>query len=693
MSDLRVGIDIGGTFTDIVFVDGVGNRYSGKTLTTYPDPSVGVLKGLDEQLGKYSFSYNDIKVIIHGTTLVVNALIERKGEKTALITTEGFRDQLEIGNENRYDLYDLFLDKPVPLVPRSLRFTVTERILADGTVLQPLKEDEAREILIKLKEIGVEAVAVCFLHSYKNASHETKILQIARDVAPNLHVSISSEICPEIREYQRTSTTVANAYVQPLVERYLRTLEKELQKRGFSGQFHMMLSSGGTCTIETACRFPIRILESGPVGGTIAGAFYSAQCDLSRVLVFDMGGTTAKASLVDNSVPVITNEFEVGREHRFMKGSGISVRVPVVELIEIGAGGGSIAYVDRMGLLKVGPESASSEPGPVCYGRGGTMPTVTDADLVLGYLNPDFFLGGEMRLHVEAAHRAIQEKIAEPLGLDVVEAAWGIHSIVNENMASATRIHVVEKGRDVRNYTLFAVGGAGPVHACNVANILNMARIIVPSGAGVCSSFGFLASPFSFEFVHSYPGRLDQMDWESVMYLLREMEEKGIHILSRSGVQVTDISIARSCDMRYVGQTYEIQVPLPNGDLNAQSIERIVKNFKSRYQELYTESHMDVPLEVLSWRVVVRGPAPEISLSAAGEEVARYVSPKNERQVYFGEYSSYQPTPVYDRTELLPGVLIHGPAIIEERESTVVVTPGFNVTVDRFLNLIIEKRR
>ncbi|MEH7342429.1 hydantoinase/oxoprolinase family protein [Bacillus sp. JJ1532] len=692
MSTIRVGIDIGGTFTDIVFIDEEGNRMFGKTLTTYPDPSEGFLKGLNENLIKYGYSYSDIKTIIHGTTLVVNALIQRKGVKTAFITTKGFRDQLEIGNENRYDLYDLFIDKPAPLVPRRLRFTVTERILANGELLQPLDEEEVREVFKEMLDQKVEAAAVCLIHGYKNPVHEKRILEIAQEVAPSIRVSLSSEVSPEIRELQRASTTIANVYVQPLVESYLTKLEKDLKSRGFTGHFHMMLSGGGTCTIETACRFPIRILESGPVGGTIAGAHYSKISNISNLLVFDMGGTTAKASLVDNGEPIITNEFEVGRESRFKKGSGIPVKVPVVEMIEIGAGGGSIAYINRMNLIKVGPISASSVPGPACYGKGGNLPTVTDADLVLGYLNPDFFLGGEMPLDVDAAYKSIEEHVAKPLGLSVTEAAWGIHHIVNENMASAARIHAVEKGKDIRNYPLFATGGAGPVHACNVANILDVSTVISPVGAGVCSAFGFLASPIAFDFVRSYHGRLDQLNLQEVTDLLVGMEKEGESLLTQSGIKHEDLHVIRKCEMRYVGQSYEISVPIPNGELNEDSIEMIRSNFKHQYEKLYSEASDAVPIETVNWRVVVQGPTPEISLNSASEKSSMNPKPKNKRNVYFNQYSDYVLTPVYDRDQLSPGSVISGPAIIEERESTMVVTPNFSLTIDPFSNLILNSK-
>ncbi|MGP7817923.1 hydantoinase/oxoprolinase family protein [Niallia sp. 01092] len=692
MTKVNIGIDIGGTFTDLVFLDEEGNRFYGKTLTTYPDPSVGFLKGLDENLEKYGFSYGDIQSIIHGTTLVVNALIERKGVKTALITTEGFRDQIEIGTENRYDLYDLFLEKPEMLVPRSLRFPVKERMLASGEIFVALDEENVKEVFKELVKQNVEAVAVCLLHSYKNPVHEKRIMEIGKEEAPQIRISISSEVSPEIREYQRTTTTIANVYVQPIVEKYLNRLEEELDNRGFVGQFHMMLSGGGTCTIPTAIQFPIRILESGPVGGAMAASFYSKLCDLNNLLVFDMGGTTAKASVVDDGVPLVTNEFEVGRAHRFMKGSGIPVKVPVIEMIEIGAGGGSIAHVDRLGLLKVGPESASSEPGPACYGRGGLNPTVTDADVVLGYLNPDFFLGGEMALDADASYKAIEEKVAKPLGLSVVEAAWGIHQVVNENMASAARIHTVEKGKDITDYPLFATGGAGPVHVCNVASILDISTVISPVGAGVGSAFGFLSSPIAFDFVRSYQGRLDQMNWSEVMKLLKEMEQEGERLLAKSNISSNDIQIFRSCEMRYTGQSYEIRVPIPNETLTEQSFHTIKRNFEIQYEELYAEALNDMAIETLNWRVIVQGPIPEINLNLQAKNDQK-VEPKNYRNVYFGEYADYRLTPVYDRKNLHSGISIKGPAIIEERESTMVVTPGFSISVDPFLNLILQKEK
>ena len=692
MGKIRVGIDIGGTFTDIVLLDYEGNRYFGKTLTTYPDPSEGFLRGIDETLKRYGFGYEDIDVIIHGTTLVTNALIERKGAKTALITTEGFKDTIEIGTEQRFDLYDLMIDKAEPLVPRHLRFGVRERILADGSIYEPLDENQLKTLLLELEKKGVEAIAVSFLHSYRNSVHEKRAKDIAKEVVPNIPISISSEVASEIREYQRTSTVVANVFVQPLVERYLTDLRDKLNAKGFHGQFHMMLSSGGTCTIETACKYPIRILESGPVGGTIAGTFFSQRCGINNMMAFDMGGTTAKTSLVNDGVPLITNDFEVGRQERFRKGSGMPIKSPVIEMIEIGAGGGSIAKINEMGMMKVGPESASSTPGPACYSRGGENPTITDADVVLGYLNPDYFLGGEMKLDVDAAKKAIDEKIAKPLGITVKEAAWGIHRMVNENMAEASRIHATEKGIDIRKFVMFATGGAGPVHACNVASLLDMPMVISPVGAGVCSAFGFLSTPLSFDFVRTYAGNLSEMDWTVVNRLYTEMESEGLKILSDSGIAAEDVKIERSCEMHFLGQSHDIRVPIPGGTLSSEVATEIKKNFYDKYTEIFADTGVDCDVVATSWRLVVNGPKPVVNIKSKSEKVIYIPEPKNTRPVYWGEYKDYLETPVFDRNSLRPGAKMSGPAIIEERESTFVVNPSYDIQVDDDCNVILVKK-
>ena len=543
----RLGVDIGGTFTDLVVVDErTGAVGVGKVLTTPKDPAHGVEQGIQSLLGEAGVAAGAVRALVHGTTLATNALIERKGARTALLTTAGFRDTLEIRTEGRYDMYDLFIDPPAPLVPRHLRREVSERLLPDGSVLRPLDEAAARREIEALTAEGVEALAICLLHAYVNPVHERRLAAIAREVAPELPVSCSSDVVPEIREYERTSTTAANVYVVPLMARYLQDLEQRMVDLGLPGQLYVMQSSGGIALPEEARRLPIRLVESGPAAGALAAALAARERGESRLLSFDMGGTTAKACVIDDGVPLVAREFEVARADRFKKGSGLPVRVPVIEMIEIGAGGGSIARVDRLGLLKVGPDSAGADPGPACYGLGGRLPTVTDADLVLGYLDGEFFLGGRMRLDRPAAARAIEEHVARPLGLDLTQAAWGIHRLVNENMAAAARIHGIERGKDLRAYPLFAFGGAGPVHCWQVAKILKVPRILLPFGAGAMSAYGLLAAPLAFDFVRTRHERLDAPDWPAINRLLEEMEMEGRARLARAGVAAT----RRACQAR-----------------------------------------------------------------------------------------------------------------------------------------------
>lgn len=690
----RVGVDIGGTFTDLILIDDATGAFSvGKLLTTPDDPSQAVEAVLTETLRRAGVAPEEVQHLVHGTTLVTNAVIERRGARTALLTTAGFRDSIEIGRENRYDLYDLMLERPRPLVPRHLRFDVPQRTLSDGSTLQELDEAYVERLARELAACGVEAVAIVFLHSFANPSAERAARDAVLRAAPQLQVSISSEVVPEIREFERASTTIVNAYVQRRVERYLRELEERLRRIGLGGSFFLMLSSGGIATVETAARHPVRLLESGPAAGALAAASYGAAAGHESLLSFDMGGTTAKLCVIAEGRPLVAHEFEVDRVYRFKKGSGLPVRIPVIEMIEIGTGGGSVARVDSLGLLKVGPDSAGSDPGPVCYGRGGTAPTVTDADLVLGYLDPAYFLGGRMRLDVAGARRAIGEQIAAPLGLSVEEAAWGIHQIANENMANAARVHALERGADPRRLPLFAFGGAGPVHAFRIARALGSPLLLAPLGAGVMSTVGFLSAPLSFDFVRSWPARLDALDWERANRLLAEMEAEGQALLESSGVAPEAIRHRREADMRYLGQGYEIRVPLPDGPLDASQAGALAAAFERVYRELYERPGPPVPIEILSWRVISSGPRPDLRLSvrsqaAGGPETAR----KGERPAYFPEAGGFVPTPVYDRYRLAPGAAFEGPAIVEERESTVVVGPGARCEVDAQHNLVVEVR-
>jgi N-methylhydantoinase A len=688
----RAGIDIGGTFTDLVLLDdSTGERALGKVLTTPDDPSEAVEKGLVELLEREDVAATQLNTIIHGTTLVTNALIERKGVRTALLTTEGFRDAVAIGTEHRYDMYDIFIEKPEPLVPRNLRYGVRERSLDDGSVLLELDEEQVRSISAELREREVRAVAVSFLHSFRNPAHEWRVAEILAEEAPEITVSLSSEVAPEIREYERTSTTIANVYVRPLVERYLQDLEERLRRLGFEGSLYIMLSNGGTASVETAREFPVRLLESGPAAGALAAAFYGQETGFSEVLSFDMGGTTAKACLIEGGEPLTSSEYEVARVYRFKKGSGLPVKTSVIEMIEIGAGGGSIARVGALNLPKVGPESAGAEPGPACYGRGGGEPTVTDADLLLGYLDPDFFLGGKMRLDRDAALRAIEEKIARPLGLDTVEAAWGIHQVVNENMANAARVHAIERGKDPRAYPLFAFGGAGPVHAYRVARTLGVPGFVAPLGAGATSAFGFLCAPLSFDLVRSLYGRLDELDWSEVNGALESLESEGRDLLRASGVADADIRVRRLCEMRYTGQGHEVTVELPDGKLGPDDAGRLTALYRKEYRRLYNREGPDVPLEALTWRVEVVAPRPEIRLE--GEEGSSHTSDeaqKGAREIYLPEDGGFREVPVYDRYRLEPGAIFEGPAVVEERESTVVLGPEGRARIDAARNLIVR---
>src|SRR5437870_2770595 len=616
----RLGVDIGGTFTDLVVIDdATGTARVGKVLTTTKDPAHGVEEGIHALLDEAGVRSDAVRAVVHGTTLATNALIERKGAKTALLTTEGFRDALEIRREGRYDMYDLFIDPPPPLVPRHLRREVPERLLADGSILKTLDEAAARRALAELARDGVEALAICLLHAYVNPAHERRLSEIAREVSPGLSVSCSSDVVPEIREYERTSTTAANVYVAPLMARYLEDLERRLAELGIPGQLYVMQSSGGIALPALARSLPIRLVESGPAAGALAAAEAARERGETRLLSFDMGGTTAKACVIDGGAPLVAREFEVARADRFKKGSGLPIRVPVIEMIEIGAGGGSIARVDRLGLLKVGPDSAGADPGPACYNLGGRLPTVTDADLLLGYLDAEFFLGGRMRLDRDAARRAIDEHVARPLGLDVTQAAWGVHRVVNENMAAAARIHGIERGKDLRAYPLFAFGGAGPVHCWQVARVLKTPRILLPLGAGAMSAYGLLAAPLAFDFVRTGRQRLDRADWAAVNQLFAEMEAEGRALLTRAGVAASDVRVARIAEMRYLGQGHEVEAAVPLGNLSAECLPKITASFEAAYRALYHRLPQGVPIEALNWRVKVAGPDPKTRLIGRAE--------------------------------------------------------------------------
>ena len=595
-----------------------------------------------------------------------------------------------MGKEIRYDLYDLFLEAPPTLVPRHLRRTVAERLSPDGEVLLPFDEVAFRGAVRGLvEEEKVEAVAVSFMHSYRNPAHEKRAQEILAEMFGTIPVTISSDVAPEIREFERTSTACANAYVQPLMQSYLERLAVQLRSAGHGGTLYIMLSGGGITTVRDAQAYPIRLIESGPAAGAMAASYYSMISEAENLISYDMGGTTAKMCLIDGGQPDRKHDFEAGRIRRFAKGSGLPLKVSVVDMIEIGAGGGSLAYVDQMGLLKVGPQSAGSQPGPVCYGQGGVEPAVTDADLFLGYLNPDYFLGGEMSLDLGDVEKAIEEKLAKPLGLSVLDAAVGIHSVVNENMAAATRMHLAEKGRDPRRYDMIAFGGAGPVHAWNVARLLKLKRLIVPLGAGVTSALGFLVAPPAVDYVRSYVSRIEQIDWDYLNALFANMEADAEKMLVEAGANPDEISYQRTSDMRHVGQGFEVSVPVQSGTLDESQTHSLRTNFLNTYEMLFERAVTDVPIEAMSWRVAAFAPVPNIALNFKAQSRVEGEKLKGRREVYFFE-TGFAPCDVYNRYALVEGDIIAGPAIIEERESTTVMPPGTQAAVDSSLNLIIE---
>jgi len=684
---MKVGVDIGGTFTDFVLTtEAQGRLVIGKRLTTPEDPSRAVLDGLHELLERVGRPPGDLEVVIHATTLVTNTVIERTGAKVGLITTAGFRDVLEIGNELRYDLYDLFMRMPEPLVPRWLRRGVGERTAPDGTILAAVDPADAQAVIRGMIADGVEAVAVCLLHSYANPAGERAVREAARAVDPDLPVTLSSELLPEIREFERTLATVINAYVQPRIRGYVGRLTQGLAALGIPAPLYIMQSSGGLTTAEQAAHAPVAINESGPAAGAICAAHIGRMSGLDRLISFDMGGTTAKTCLIRDGRPSTSVDLEFARLERFKKGSGFAIRVPSVELIEIGAGGGSIAWIDQMGLLKVGPHSAGSQPGPASYGQGGANPTVTDADLVLGYLDPGFFLGGTMRLDRARAEAAIEAKVARPLGLSVIEAAWGIHEIVNENMALASRIHIVERGEDPRGFTIIAFGGAGPVHAQGVAMKLGARRVMFPVAAGAASALGLLLAEPTADFVRTCINRLSAVDWTEVEALYAEMRDRGRRTLA--DIIGDRWSESRSMDMRYAGQGYELNVPVPAGPLGPGSIAAIAEGFKAAYERAFGRSMDGSMLDLVNLRLTVRGGAPAETGSLAVDTGGAAAAARPGRTAYFGA-RGFLDCAVHDRYALAPGSSGAGPAIIEERESTVIVGPDQRWEVDERGNIVV----
>jgi len=689
MAKARLAIDIGGTFTDLALIADNG-RYSAKVLTTSQAPEEGVLAGIDLLLRQAELTAEDIGLVIHGTTLATNAIIERKGAKTALIVTEGFRDSIEMAFENRFEQYDIFMDKPAPLVPRDLRLGVRERLDGRGTVLVPLDEEAVRALAPGLERAGIEAVAIGFMHAYLDGRHERRTREILSDLLPTVAFSLSSEVSPEIREYERWSTAVANAYVQPVMGRYLGRLDTALRARKFACPLFMMTSGGGLMTLDTARRLPIRLVESGPAGGAILAAGLARQCGLDKVLSFDMGGTTAKICLIDDGEPQHSRTFEVARQYRFLKGSGLPLRIPVIEMVEIGAGGGSIAYVDDLQRINVGPESAGAEPGPACYGRGGARPTVTDADVVLGRLDPTYFAGGTIPLEPDRAAAAIDRAIGAPLGLARLEAALGISEIVEENMANAARVHAVERGKDLQARTLIAFGGAAPLHAARLAEKLGIRRVLIPSGAGVGSAFGFLQAPVAYEVARSRYVRLDDtFDTSLVNALFAEMGAEAGAVVA-AGAPGAQLIETRTADMRYRGQGHEITVDLPPGEFDAASRTRLAAAFAEAYASTYGRIIPGLDTEIMNWTLrlaAVREPLPP----CPPQPRDRSVRPTGHRALFSATDLALQQVAIYRRDGLGPGGVVRGPAVIAEDETTTIVPQGYTARINPLSAILLEK--
>jgi N-methylhydantoinase A len=689
-SGARLGVDIGGTFTDVA-LEASGRRYSSKILTTTQAPEKGVLEAIRLALEAAGLTPPALEMIIHGTTLATNALIERKGARTALITTAGFRDVIEIRHENRFEQYDVNIDLPPPLVPRRWRYGVRERIDAAGKVLLALDEGDVGQVVGELERQKIKSVAVGLLHSFTNPAHELRIRELLAKHLPDLPVTLSSEVSPEMREYERFSTACANAYVQPLMGRYLRNLEQGLRRTGFRCPLFLMSSGGGLTNVETAVRFPVRLVESGPAGGAIFASHIATQCALDKVISFDMGGTTAKICLIDGAKPQTNRVFEVARIYRFKKGSGVPLRIPVIEMVEIGAGGGSIARVDAMGRIAVGPDSAGSEPGPACYGRGGGEPTVTDADLLLGRIDPAAFSGGKLTLDLSAATRAVERAIGERLGLTPDFAALGISEMVDENMSNAARVHTIESGKNVGERTLIAFGGAAPLHASRVAEKLGLRRVLIPTNAGVGSAVGFLRAPIAYEIVRTDLQRLGSFDAAQANRILAAMREEAEAIVRSGAGASAKLEERRAAFMRYRGQGHEIAVPLDVRKYRGGDEALLRQAFEKAYRALYSRAIPGVEIELLSWVLVVSAPIAAAAEAPAREE-AGAPTPTSRRKVFDPAAGEFLEVPFYRRETLRPGWRIAGPAVIEEDETSTVVSPSFEARIDGFGYIELTRR-
>jgi N-methylhydantoinase A len=685
----RVGVDIGGTFTDTVLDDGQ-RLFSSKVLTTTAAPEQAIISGLREVIAQAGISPNAVSMVIHGTTLVTNALIERRSALTALITTEGFRDVIEMRRENRFEQYDLNLTLPLPLIARADRYTIGERIDSHGAVLKPIDEVELLALAESVVRKGYESVAIGLIHSYVNGTHEARVAEALRRLKPDISLSLSSEVSPQIREFERFNTVCANAYVRPMVANYLGRLSASLAGIGVVCPVFLMHSGGGLISVEDAARFPVRLLESGPAGGAIFAARFAAAYGLDRLVSYDMGGTTAKICLIEDGLPKTTDNFEVARTYRFKKGSGMPISIPVIEMVEIGAGGGSIGSVDPLRQIRVGPESAGSEPGPACYGRGGDRPTVTDANLMLGRLDPKRFAGGSIVLSVENAGIAVSTQVGDRLGLDTAAAAFGICEVVDENMANAARAHAVENGRDLSEFTMIAFGGAAPIHACRLCEKLGINDLLVPPGAGVGSAIGFLTAPFGYETVRSSHRRLGELDHEWLNDVLSRMKQDAAAFIARGGGDA-QLNYRARAFMRYAGQGWEIPVDIVDMNFESDCSARLQSLFETAYERLFGRIIPRQPIEIVSWSM--QAATPLLPVQKVARVPAQHPAPVvGARRIFDAAKRVFVEAQVIDRSAMTSGAFAVGPAVIVEDETSSFITSAFAAVMQNDGTLYVSRR-
>ncbi len=676
----RLAVDTGGTFTDLCVVDQErGSLAVTKVPSTPANPALAVIEGIEKLVREGKITAEGIQFLLHGTTVATNALLEHKGAETALITTRGFEDILQIGRQNRPELYDFWARRPPPIVPRRLAYGVPERVLYTGRVLRSLDEPAAEAVIREIRERGISSIAVSLLHSYANPVHEKRLLRIIEGIHPDAYVTLSSEVLPEFREYERTSTICINSFVMPKVNNYVEFLDQRLEELGVASELYIMQSNGGVITAEMAREMSARTVLSGPAGGVLTGVLLSGSTEYSDVITIDIGGTSSDISLIENGTPRLTTESQIG---------GYPIKLPMIDINTIGAGGGSIAWIDSGGALRVGPHSAGADPGPVCYGRGGTEPTATDANAVLGRINPTHLLGGEMDMHLDKAYRAVEEKIARPLGMDTQRAAEGIIAVMNANMIRGIRRVSVEQGYDPREFALVVFGGAGPLHAVELAQALNMLRIVIPPHPGIASAFGMLSADVRHDYVQTHITTSEKADVETLQEIYQALEKEGEEQLRKEGFDASSILLERHADMRYSRQAYELQVPVRSGELTPEAIRHAVEAFHLEHEKTYGHARREEPVELVNLRVVAWGKLPDASLERSEESSAATPEPSAHRKVVF-KHASPVETPIYLREKLLQGQRIRGPAVLEQLDSTILVFPDYEAVADPYGNLLI----